>query len=227
MLDIDGGKDPGASGYTIKEKDIVLVIAKKVEKLLEQYENVEVHQSRIEDVYLSLEERTKKANLLNADIFLSIHINASTNGAARGFETHIMLSPNRRTQSFQNVMHSEIMKAISDGQTISDRGKKQSNFHVLRESKMTALLSECLFISNSYDSKILKSEAFIDKLALGHANGLVKFLGLTKKTISEKPVATKELYQVITGTFQEKENAELHVMKLEKLGYKSYVVKKE
>ncbi|MCI5141589.1 MAG: N-acetylmuramoyl-L-alanine amidase, partial [Candidatus Electrothrix sp. ATG1] len=82
-----GGKDPGAVGFGLKEKDIVLKVAKKIKRILEEKKGYEVLLTRDSDVSLSLEERTAIANTKEADLFLSIHVNAHPEEAVRGVET--------------------------------------------------------------------------------------------------------------------------------------------
>lgn len=86
-----GGKDPGCVSGSVYEKDITLALAKKLGKLIESnFPETEVIYTRSKDVYVELAERGKIANRAGADLFISIHINASTNSAARGTSTHIM-----------------------------------------------------------------------------------------------------------------------------------------
>jgi N-acetylmuramoyl-L-alanine amidase len=85
-----GGHDPGSSGHGIKEADLTLDIALRVEKLLQEEAGVEVVLTRRSDVYVPLEERTAIANRESADLFLSIHANASRNSAAHGVETYYL-----------------------------------------------------------------------------------------------------------------------------------------
>lgn len=82
-----GGKDPGAVGFGLKEKNIVLNVAKKIRKILEEKKGYEVLLTRDGDVSLSLEERTAIANTKEADLFLSIHVNAHPAEDVRGVET--------------------------------------------------------------------------------------------------------------------------------------------
>ncbi|GAB4235788.1 MAG: N-acetylmuramoyl-L-alanine amidase [Deltaproteobacteria bacterium] len=86
-----GGKDPGAIGPTgLKEKDVVLAIGRRVrEKLLGSGE-YDVRMTRDEDVFLPLEERTALANRSHADLFVSLHINASANRRAEGYSTYVL-----------------------------------------------------------------------------------------------------------------------------------------
>lgn len=85
-----GGHDPGASGNRVTEADLVLDVALRLEKLLARVEGVEVVMTRRADVFIPLEERTAIANRAGADLFLSIHANASRNKAARGVETYYL-----------------------------------------------------------------------------------------------------------------------------------------
>jgi N-acetylmuramoyl-L-alanine amidase len=215
-----GGKDSGAAANGILEKDIVLKLVKKMEKLLNQYENTDVILSRSSDVFLELEERTDKANAANADVLVSVHVNAAGATSARGFESYRYPTADAGTVAFQNVLHNEIMRAI--GSNISDRGKKSANFHMVRESKMKAVLTENLFISNASDARLLKDDGFLDKVAEGHVNGLEKFLGL-KKRIERPPQTPEKLYKVQVGAFAEKENAEALADQLRREGYRPFI----
>ena len=215
-----GGHDGGASANGIKEKDIVLKIVKKMKSLLNEYQNVDMNFTRETDVFMSLSERTKKANNWNADCYVSIHINSATNTTARGFESFRHPNAGSSTTAFQNVMHQEIMGAIGD---IRDRGKKTANFHVLRESKMKAILTENLFISNNFDANLLKADAFLDRLAKGHVNGLVKFYGLKKKENAPATENDGKLYKVQIGAYEDRKNADEMEKDLIKQGFNPFV----
>ncbi len=85
-----GGKDPGAIGPTgLKEKDVVLEIGRMVRERLSRHEAYEVRMTRESDVFIPLEERTAMANRSRADIFVSLHINASRNRKAKGISTFV------------------------------------------------------------------------------------------------------------------------------------------
>ncbi|MEO8682821.1 MAG: N-acetylmuramoyl-L-alanine amidase [Vicinamibacterales bacterium] len=85
-----GGHDPGAHGKGLNESDLTLDVALRLEKLLQKEAGLEVVLTRRSDVYIPLEERTAIANRQNADLFLSIHANASRNEMARGVETYFL-----------------------------------------------------------------------------------------------------------------------------------------
>jgi N-acetylmuramoyl-L-alanine amidase len=87
-----GGKDVGAVGYykSVYEKNVTLAIAKKLAQKIRSRLNCEVFLTRTTDRGLSLEERTAIANTRNADLFISIHTNASQNDNAYGIETYFL-----------------------------------------------------------------------------------------------------------------------------------------
>jgi N-acetylmuramoyl-L-alanine amidase len=85
-----GGRDPGAQANGITEADLTLDIALRLEALLKKQPGIEVVLTRRTDVYIPLEEWTAIANRAGADLFLSIHANASLNGQAHGIETYFL-----------------------------------------------------------------------------------------------------------------------------------------
>ncbi|MFJ8268685.1 N-acetylmuramoyl-L-alanine amidase [Peribacillus asahii] len=179
-----GGKDPGAVGSGLLEKDLTLKMAKRVKELLTAYENVEVKMSRTGDTYPTLSERAKAANAWGADFFLSIHIN-STSKTSIGYEDYIYTKASAKSKEYQKIIHAEIMKEIK-GYGVRNRGLQQKNLQVLRTTNMPALLTESLYISNPDEAAILKKAAFIEAVAQGHVNGIVKAFDLKKKKADDK-----------------------------------------
>jgi len=111
-----GGKDPGAVGPKgLREKDVVLALAKRVKPALEA-QGYEVFMTRTTDVYVKLEDRAKFANNRKADLFVSIHTNASKNRKVRGIETYF-LGVARDRQSSETAM---LENAVSDENALSD-----------------------------------------------------------------------------------------------------------
>lgn len=178
-----GGKDPGATGNRLQEKDIALSVTKKVGTILEQY-NIETHYSRTSDVYLTLSERTNKANSLKADVVISIHVNSATNTSARGIETFHYPRSKEGKKMAEYVQNSLVKSKIFT----NDRGVKTANFHVIRETSMPAILIELGFISNSQDAQILRAKQ--NDMANAIAEGLLDYLK-TKFAVS-KMQPTKE-----------------------------------
>jgi N-acetylmuramoyl-L-alanine amidase len=85
-----GGHDPGAKANGLNEADLTLDVAMRLKRLLEKQPGIEVVMTRESDVFIPLEERTAIANREGADLFLSIHANASRNQQARGVETYFL-----------------------------------------------------------------------------------------------------------------------------------------
>lgn len=174
-----GGKDPGAVANGLQEKDIVLAVSLGVKRQLEsQYDGVQVLFSRSTDIYLTLKERTDKANAAGADLLVSIHCNAG--GGAGGFETFRYSNASSKSTSFQNVLHGEVMAALKP-YGVLDRGKKSKNLHMVRESKMPAVLTENLFIDVAADAARLKRPEVVAAIIQGHVYGIAKYLGLKRK----------------------------------------------
>lgn len=85
-----GGHDPGVKGNGVNESELVLDVSLRLKKLLESQPGMEVVMTRETDVFIPLEQRTAIANREAADLFLSIHANASRNLKARGVETYFL-----------------------------------------------------------------------------------------------------------------------------------------
>ncbi len=90
-----GGRDPGAIGFGgIAEKDVVLSVARKLARKLQREMGIEVVLTRKDDSFVRLEDRTAIANAEDADLFVSLHMNASPNSDARGLETYYLDNTN-------------------------------------------------------------------------------------------------------------------------------------
>lgn len=219
-----GGTDPGAVGNGLKEKDLTLAISLKMKKKLQDYD-VKVKLSREKDKTLSLKERTDLANKWGADYVVSIHINSASGTSGTGFESYIYSGTvSEATAANQNVIHPEIVKVTG----FKDRGKKRGNLHMIRETKAPAILTENGFINNPADANKLKQDSFLEKIAEGHVNGLVKALGLKKKKSAEsgstKNQTEAKIYRVQVGAFSKKENAKKLADELKKKGYSVIIV---
>ncbi|AZK46701.1 N-acetylmuramoyl-L-alanine amidase [Paenibacillus lentus] len=174
-----GGKDPGAVGNGLKEKDITLRISLAMKQQLEaQYADVKVLLTRTTDADVTLKERTNKANQAGANILISVHCNAG--GGAGGFESFRYTSASAASKSLQDVLHNAIMTELKP-YNVTDRGQKTKNLHMLRESKMPAVLTENLFIDVANDASKLKQQEVIEAIVKGHVNGIAQFLSLKPK----------------------------------------------
>lgn len=178
-----GGKDPGAVANGLLEKDIALKVSLGIKARLESlYEDVQVLLSRSTDVFLELRDRTTKANAAGADIMVSIHCNAG--GGKGGFETFRYASASLNSIKLQGALHKAIMSKVGG----IDRGQKAQNLHMVRESKMPAVLTENLFVDVAADADRLKQASVIDAIIDGHVQGIATYLGLKSKGKEVKPV---------------------------------------
>ena len=113
-----GGRDPGARVKGLTESNLVLDVALRLEKLLQQQKNVEVVLTRRTNAFVPLEERTAIANSSGADLFLSIHANASDTATARGIETYFLnFAPNPEAEAIaarENAGSSRSMHDLPD-----------------------------------------------------------------------------------------------------------------
>jgi N-acetylmuramoyl-L-alanine amidase len=113
-----GGHDPGAMNDGLSEADLVLDVALRLEKLLAKQPGVEIVITRRSNVFVPLEERTAIANREGADLFLSIHANASEDDRVRGIETYFLnFAPNPAAEAIaarENAASARTMRQLPD-----------------------------------------------------------------------------------------------------------------
>jgi len=166
-----GGSDPGASSGGFREADINLAVALKVRDKLEQA-GINVVMTRTEDVYVSLSDRSEIANATNADLYVSIHVNASDSvTTAKGVETYCLQSG-----GWGEILAGCIQDAILANTGAVDRGVKEANFFVLRETSMPAALAELGFITTPEERARLTDPSYQELLADGIAQGTLDCL---------------------------------------------------
>jgi N-acetylmuramoyl-L-alanine amidase len=170
-----GGHDPGAKTKGLTEADLVLDVALRLEKLLAKKDGVEVILTRRVDTFVPLEERTAIANREGADLFLSIHANASTNTAARGVETYFLnLTANpeaERVAARENAASSRSMSQLPDIVKAIALNNK------IEESRDFASM-----IQNSLASQLQKSDSNVRNLGVKQAPFMV-LLGATMPSV--------------------------------------------
>lgn len=167
-----GGKDPGAVNGANFEKVAALAIAKKVKDRLKSA-GYSVKMTRSKDKYLTLAERCEISNEYDADIFVSIHLNAATNENAKGIETWRYTSVGNTTKKLASNVQTELIASLG----WKDRGvKTSSNLYVLKHTRASAVLIECGFISNNEECKKLFKESYQNKVAKAIVKGIEKTL---------------------------------------------------
>jgi N-acetylmuramoyl-L-alanine amidase len=129
-----GGKDSGSIGYRgLKEKDLVLSIARQLKEEIEQRLNVEVILTRDKDVFLPLEQRTAIANMAGADLFISLHANADHNNRVAGIETfYLGLTRDKRSQLLASIENAASQQSLAK---LESSIKKITMYEKMNESK--------------------------------------------------------------------------------------------
>lgn len=206
-----GGKDSGATaewfGDAVYEKNLNLKIALYLKEELETYENVTVKMTRIDDTFVSLPYRTKKASKDKANVLVSLHNNASgdvsdyDNGctvltAREVYQKKLARSGDELgsqiLEELTNVglENQGILKRISENNSKYPNGELADYYHIVREGierGYTAIIVEHGFVDHGVDYKeYLRTDDDLKELALADARGIARYYGLHKK--GEKPL---------------------------------------
>lgn len=168
-----GGYDSGAPGvHGCLEKDIVLDVANRIDNYLES-QGIENTNTRTTDIFVALKDRTNKANNLSVNSFVSIHCNSSDSSSAQGIETYCYKFKHR---TLADIIHEQL---IQEGLYTKNRGIKEGDLHVVRETNMDACLVELGFITNEADYNLIMNNK--DRFAKAIAKGICKFNGVEWK----------------------------------------------
>ena len=200
-----GGYDPGASGYLmteeekaaylvalespdsliasmetgsgdrIDEKDVALIVTKKIKKNLED-NGIEVILTREGDTYPTLDSRPELANTEGAVIFVSIHLNSTVSPVtgAKGIEIYYSTQNNDDEIGITSKeLAEEILDCVIDSTDAYSRGVKSGNLLVNRKCLMPSALIEIGFMNNPVELELMIDEEYQDKLAAGIARGII------------------------------------------------------
>jgi len=180
-----GGKDPGAQNLKEKqnEKDLTLRVAKSLEKKLKK-QGFKVYLTRNNDSFIELRDRTIFARKRKADLFISVHFNASNNESANGIESFAYTLLNQpstsrkkanagdklfrranRNDSLNILLAYYMQHNLVADTSETDRGVKRARFTVLEELHCPGVLLELGFVRNPKTSTNLKKNAYLDTLA--------------------------------------------------------------
>jgi N-acetylmuramoyl-L-alanine amidase len=162
-----GGSDAGAIGGSVREKDITLDVAKRVETLLKQ-KGYDVKMTRTNDTFVSLQDRVEISENYNPDIFVSIHVNSSVKPEITGVETHYY---HQESMELAQVVHSSFASAVQS----PNRGLFKSKFYVINHTTSPAILIEIGFISNANERAELVGEKRKQATAKSIADGIQKY----------------------------------------------------
>ena len=185
-----GGRDSGAFYYNIAEKDLNMQVYKKLRKELEGL-GYTVLTSRESDVYVDfVTERSKMVNKTNADMFISIHFNATSNSASNvsGIQTYSYEQnpdyPTKINSQWHNhpdrISESNRLAAAIHSSLLAETGAKNAgllhgSFAVLRETNKPAVLLELGYMSNFDENQRIRNDAYQNKLVKGIVKGIQQY----------------------------------------------------
>ncbi|WP_129954957.1 MULTISPECIES: N-acetylmuramoyl-L-alanine amidase AmiC [unclassified Rahnella] len=137
-----GGEDPGAIGkYKTREKDVVLQIGRRLQKLIMREPNMKAHMTRNEDVFIPLKVRVAKARKLRADLFISIHADAFTSRAAKGSSVFALSTKGATSSAARFLAQTQNESDLIGG--VSKSGDRYLD-HTMFDLVQTATISDSL-----------------------------------------------------------------------------------
>lgn len=163
-----GGKDKGAIWGGVRESDLNLKVAKKVENLLRAH-GIPVTMTRRSDQFISLTRRAQLSNYYPNSIYVSIHFNASTHTYVRGVETYYASTKGRKlAQAIQSSMIEKLR--------LKDRKVRLGKqYAVLNKTNSTAVLVECGYISNAYERSRCNRSWYQSLAASAIVDGILRY----------------------------------------------------
>lgn len=207
-----GGTDPGAVFEGRQEKDDVLRLALAVGEILEN-SGVEVVYTRTTDVYDSPIQKAMKGNAANADIFLSLHRNATASpSGATGIMSLVYEDTGVPAELARNINANLSALGFKDLGVIERPG-----LVVLRRTNAPAVLVEAGFIDNPSDNE--QFDAQFNEIAAGIANGVLETLGVEQGSM---PIT---YYRVQTGAFRVREYADNLLDELEEADFPAFITR--
>ena|GEM_PF-229173 len=172
-----GGRDPGMVSNKVEEKDINLSIAQKLQVFLEQG-GATVIITRLDDKDLSKNKsgdmyvRRSIANSSSADIFVSIHQNSFNSPNVKGAQV-FYFNESDNSQKLADFVQTRLVEFADPSNKF--KAKANSNYYVLKQTEMPAVLVECGFLTNYNERQKLTSETYQEKLAWGIYLGIVDY----------------------------------------------------
>lgn len=164
-----GGKDSGARGRTLLEKNVNLDVARRTVTRLALL-GARPTLTRDSDVFVELYDRPRMTNALRADLFVSIHCNAFTRrDVGSGTQTYYCTP---QSKALAVVMHDALWPRLG----VKDGGVHQARFCVVRETEIPAVLVELLFIDNKVEEQLLAKPDVRERAAVGVCEGLRRYV---------------------------------------------------
>ncbi len=164
-----GGADEGCARAGVAEKDINLAIAKLVKSKLEAL-GYQVIMAREDDTYIEKEERVKRANECQADIYVSIHQNASEDTGVYGME--VWYEGNDEMRDNKRLAQLIQQQTVKQTGALERELRGDADFHVTGSTTMSACLIETGFLSNAVERNKLTTEEYQEQIAEGIVQGI-------------------------------------------------------
>lgn len=162
-----GGKDPGALGQTsaTSEKHIVLAVAKRFgEKIKEAYPGVKVVYTRSDDRFIGLHDRAMVARKNDADLFVSIHCNSSSNKSALGSSVHILGQKSNKKSNTTDYFEKNMSVAQRENEVIVMEEGYETKYKHFDPDSPEAYIGYTLQWKAHYESSLLFAAEVVDKL---------------------------------------------------------------
>lgn len=212
----------GSPDGTYKEHEFTLDMGKRIRAHLERC-GVSVGMTRTEDVTVPLSERAAMANRAGADIFVSIHSNAS--GSAWSNASGLCVYTYAEGGERDKLAYAILERVNACGEIgIFSQGLYHNGYAVLEKTTMPACLVEYAFHTNQSDVAKLKSAAWRESLAIATAKGVLDKLGVAYVDEPEQSAPGSDVvYRVQVGAFTNKENAEKLEAELRGKGYSTII----
>ncbi|WP_105183904.1 GBS Bsp-like repeat-containing protein [Streptococcus suis] len=187
-----GGRDSGASYGGVHEKNLALSVSNKLRENLLQY-GINVLMTRTGDYDVDFKtERSRMTNASNADLFISIHFNATGAGVSNstGIETYwyqydpeyqpkinkeMHNNPTRLAES--EILANKVQESLIKETGAVNRGVRRETFAVLRETAIPAILVELGFMDNPSELQVIKQDSYHTRLAKALAQGVMNWYG--------------------------------------------------
>lgn len=181
-----GGIDAGAVANGVKEKDLNLRIAQRLQEYIEQSGGVAVltrdsdestqdpnRGKGVSQKKSDLMERKAASEKYDADIFISIHMNKFAQEKYRGAQV-FYASNGDDSKRLGETIQQALKDTLNDGNN-REAKKSGSGIYILKNVNVPSVLVECGFISNSEEAELLRSEEYQQKVAWGIYMGIVKY----------------------------------------------------
>jgi N-acetylmuramoyl-L-alanine amidase len=165
-----GGSDPGHLSENknhLPEKELNLLIAKKVGNYLEKYlKNIKVVYTRSDDTFPTLDDRVNLANSMSVDYFISVHCNANHKKTVHGTESHVHSLSSKKSVALAKEFEKEFTtRAGRKSRGVKDGNDREHSLQVLKYTTMTSVLVECGFLTNEKEANYLNTTNGQDILA--------------------------------------------------------------